>query len=237
MLKVELIDHMGSDITVVNAARVSLDKHITELRDADRKLLGFLATHKHFSPFRHVQFQFRITAPEFIARQMFKHNVGIQASSGEFQNQSDAWNEISQRYVTVQNVFTPGGQNPWRKAPEERRQGSSTTDQLTPETQAKCQSLYDAAMKVSLETYQQLLTLGVAKEMARMVLPMSIETKFYWTMSLQAVHHFVALRRSPDAQLEIQILAAQMEEIVQKLVPESWRALGGGNPGNQPSNS
>jgi len=232
MLRVELVDHMGSDVTVVNAARVSLDKHITELRDADRKLLEFLATHKHFSPFRHVQFQFRITAPEFIARQMFKHNVGIQASSGEFQNQSDAWNEISQRYVTVQNVFTPGE---FRKAPKERRQGSSTTDQLTPETQAKCQTLYATAMKVSLETYQQLLTLGVAKEMARMVLPMSIETKFYWTMSLQAVHHFVALRRSPDAQLEIQILAEQMEDIVRKLVPESWRALG--NPGNQPNNS
>jgi len=227
MLKVELVDHMGSDVTVVNAARVSLDKHITELREADCKLLGFLATHKHFSPFRHVQFQFRITAPEFIARQMFKHNVGIQASSGEFQNQSDAWNEISQRYVTVKDVFVPGGPNPWRKAPEQRRQGSSVDQALTETTQAKCRELYATAMKVSLETYRELLELGVAKEMARMVLPMSVETKFYWTMSLQAVHHFVALRKSPDAQFEIQILAAQMEDIVRGLVPEAWRALSG----------
>jgi len=224
MLRVELVDHMGSDVTVVNAARVSLDKHITDLREVDRKLLVFLATHKHFSPFRHVQFQFRISAPEFIARQMFRHNVGIQASSGEFQNQSDAWNEISQRYVTVRDVYVPEPAS-WRKAPAEKRQGSSLTEQLIPETQHFCDAVYSKAIQTAIQAYNDLLTAGVAKEMARMVLPMSVETKFYWTMSLQAVHHFVALRKSPEAQLEIQKIAEQMEAIVSKLVPESWKAL------------
>ena len=221
-LSVALIDHMGSDLTVVNAARVSLDKHVEELREADKKLITFLAANKHSSPFRHVMFQFRITAPEFIARQAFKHNVGINASSGEFQNQSDSWNEISMRYVTMKSIYVP---KVWRKAPEEKRQGSSLTETLDDGTQKRCMQIYQEATDSAMCAYDELLKLGVAREMARMVLPLSIETKWYWTMSLQAVVHFVKLRKAPEAQLEIQELATQMEKLVAPLVPYSWDAL------------
>jgi len=221
-LSVALIDHMGSDLTVVNAARVSLDKHVEELREADKKLIDFLAANKHSSPFRHVMFQFRITAPEFIARQAFKHNVGINASSGEFQNQSDSWNEVSMRYVTMKSIFIPPT---WRKAPEEKRQGSSFTDTLDENTQKRCMQIYQEATDAAMCAYDEMLKLGVAREMARMVLPLSVETKWYWTMSLQAVVHFVKLRKAPEAQLEIQELALQMEKLVAPLVPYSWEAL------------
>jgi len=221
-LSVELVGHMGTDLTVVNAARVSLDKHVSELTEADRKLIGFLAKHKHSSPFRHVMFQFRMKAPEFIARQAFKHAVGINATSGEFQNQSDSWNELSMRYVTMKNMYIP---RIWRKAPEEKRQGSSLTETLDENTQKKCMEIYQHATDMAMCAYSDLLKLGVAREMARMVLPLSVETSWYWTMSLQAVVHFVKLRKAPEAQFEIQELATQMEKLVLPLVPYSWAAL------------
>jgi len=222
MTTVDLVDYMGSDLTVVNAARVSLDKQVKELREADLKLIQFLAQHKHSSPFRHVMFQFRITAPEFIARQAYKHNVGINASSGEFQNQSDSWNEMSMRYVTMKNIYVP---QTWRKAPEEKRQGSSVTETLSETTQAQCMQVYQDATDAAMCAYTELLKLGVAREMARIVLPLSIETSWIWTMSLQAVVHFVKLRKAPEAQLEIQEMAEKMEKLVAPLVPHSWKAL------------
>lgn len=221
-ISVELLDHMGSDLTVVNAARVSHDKRVNELKEADKKLIVFLATHKHSSPFRHVMFQFRVTAPEFIARQAFKHMVGISASAGEFQNQSDSWNELSMRYVTMKSIYVP---NTWRKAPEDKRQGSHFTETLDEVTQKKCMQVYQDATDAAMCAYDQLLKLGVAREMARIVLPLSIRTSWYWTMSLQAVVHFVKLRKAPEAQLEIQELALEMEKLVKPLVPNSWEAL------------
>lgn len=221
-ISVELVESMGSDLTVVNAARVSLDKRTAILRDCDKTLIHFLAKNGHMSPFRHVMFQFRIKAPEFIARQAFKHNVGINTTSGELQHCSDAWNEVSMRYVRMKELYTP---THWRKAPAEARQGSSLTEELDEKTQEQCSALYEKTMTTAMTTYEELLKLGVAREMARMVLPLSVETNWVWTMSLQAVCHFVKLRQHPGAQKEIQEMANQMEKIVQPLAPVSWQAL------------
>lgn len=218
----ELVNSMGSDLTIVNAARVSLDKHTTVFRDCDAKLIDYLATHNHMSPFRHVMFQFRIKAPEFIARQAFKHNIGINTTSGDFRETSDAWNEVSMRYVRMKECYQPAGQ--WRQAPEEARQGSDGLIE-DPEIQLQCQKIYETAIQTSLATYEELLKLGVAREMARMVLPLSIQTTWYWTMSLQAVAHFVKLRQHAGAQQEIQELASQMAKLVEPVVPVAWRVL------------
>ena len=218
----ELVASMGSDLTVVNAARVSLDKHTQNMRDCDAKLIQFLAKNGHMSPFRHVMFQFRIKAPEFIARQAFKHNVGINTTSGELQHCSDAWNEVSMRYIRMKECYTPAI---WRKAPEEARQGSSRTEELSDDLQKECSEVYTKALETCQQAYEQLLKLGVAREMARMILPLSVQTTWYWTMSLQAVAHFVKLRQDENAQHEIQELAQQMAHLVEPVAPIAWRAL------------
>ena len=222
MIRVELLDHMGSDVTVVNAARVSMDKRTDSLRERDVNLIQRLATDGHMSPFRHVYFQFRVQAPEFIARQAYKHVVGIATTSGVAYSNDAGWNEVSMRYVRMRECHVP---TMWRRAPAEVRQGSSTTEQFTDAENSEIAALYDSAMTKSIETYNALVDRGVAREMARMVLPLSVMTQWIWTMSLQAVVHFVKLRHSSEAQQEIRELAHHMEELVRPLVPISWEAL------------
>jgi thymidylate synthase (FAD) len=222
LISVVLKQHLGNDLTVVDAARVSLQKEAPELRPQDIKLIQFLADNGHMSPFRHCMVQFRIKAPEFVARQAFKHNVGISATSGPVHNCADAWNEVSMRYVRMNDFYVP---EEWRKAPKEIRQGSSTDEHFTPEEQDKIDQMYRTALQQCQTTYKQMLEAGVAREMARMILPLSVQTEWIWTMSLQAAAHFVKLRQDPGAQLEIQQLAEQIEKLAEPVAPVSWKAL------------
>lgn len=217
---VELIDAMGSDLTVVNSARVSFGKRKTELSDGDRKLIKFLAEHKHWSPFRHVQLQFHCKVPEFVARQWYKHVVGITYS--EAPTVDHAWNEVSLRYVDASefDFYTPQG---FRQQSENNKQAS--VDTLVPDQDLKLQEAYQGHCQQSLELYQRLVESGVAKEQARGVLPLSIYTEFYWTASLQAVVNFITLRQHPGAQYEIREYANALEEFTKLVVPASYDAL------------
>jgi len=220
-IEIELISSMGNDLTVVNAARVSHDKQTDQLRERDTGLIKWMADKAHLSPFRHVFVQFRIRAPEFVARQAYRHHIGIEATSSAH-TATDAWNEMSQRYVRPKDFFVP---EEWRKAPKEIRQGSSTDEVFSAEEQDKCKQIYGEALAKCQEAYQALLEAGVAREMARMILPLSVETQWIWTMSLQAVVHFIKLRKDPTAQLEIQILAQKMADLVQPIAPVAFEAL------------
>ena len=162
-MKVELIDKMGSDLTVVNAARVSYGKNKEVMDASDEKLIKYLAKHNHWSPFAHCTLQFRIKAPVFVARQLVKHQVGL------------SWNEISRRYVDYEPEFhTP---EVWRGRPDDSKQGSSGEVQ----TDEEYYNRYINGCKVY---YNLLLNEGVAPEMARMVLPQSMMTEWYWTCLL-----------------------------------------------------
>ncbi len=218
---VELIDSMGSDLTVVNAARVSFDKESTwetpasgtgdvfseRLGDKDTKLINYLAKHNHWSPFAHTSIQLRIDAPIFVARQLVKHSVGM------------VWNEVSRRYVDDEPVFYfPFA---WRGKPTNAKQGSDgfITDQLTQQEIAMMTSQY------ALDAYKTLLGNGAAPEQARMVLPQNMMTSWYWTGSLMFFHRVYAQRINAHAQYETQEVALQIGEICAKLFPVSWKAL------------
>lgn len=211
-MKVDLIDHMGDDLRVVNAARVSFDKEsvLSEdntLKDKDIKLINYLASHGHWTPFSHCTVSLRETIPIFVARQRFKHMVGF------------TYNEVSRRYVDdTPEFFIPHG---WRKRAEDKKQGSS--DEFIED---KWVSLdYQNLLEQALEVYKHMLKDGVAPELARMVLPQSMYTSYYVTGSLYAFARAYKLRADPHAQKEIQDLAAMWDEIIRPLFPVSWSAL------------
>ena len=208
---VTLIDHMGSDLSVVNAARVSFAKAHTEFDEKqDTKLIKYLAKHNHWSPFGHASAQFHIKAPIFVARQLVKHQVGL------------VWNEMSRRYVDDEPDFYQPKE--WRKASKNKKQGSSDeiimgVDIILADTHVH--NLYRA----SLASYNELLRIGVAPEMARMVLPQSLYTEWYWSGSLMAFARICNLRCKPDAQKETQDVAWKIDKYARKLFPASWKAL------------
>ena len=208
-MKVELVDSLGTDLTVVNAARVSFNKHSTEMSTGDEKLIKYLAEHGHWTPFGHPQLQFRVSAPIFVARQLVKHQVGL------------VWNEISRRYVDDEPKFFMPGSDGWRGKPEDKKQGSSGHVQI----------LMDLEKDIAMTTlhckhlYQELLEQGVAPEQARMILPLSMYTEWYWTGSLSAFARVCNLRMEPDAQEETQEIARQIDKKCAKLFPISWKYL------------
>lgn len=206
-MKVDLIDSMGTDLTVVNAARVSFDKTSSTLTDKDIKLITYLAKHKHWSPFSHAFLQFRVKAPIFVARQLAKHQVGL------------SWNEVSRRYVNNEPEFyTPIS---WREKPTTSKQGSGAeaSSQYFP-------SLYLKDVVEAAETcYKKMITQGVAPEMARMILPQNMYTEWYWSGSLYAFSRVCQLRLDKASQLEVQRVAAQMSAHCSTLFPYSWNAL------------
>lgn len=223
-MKAELIDHMGSDLTVVNAARVSFDKQsewVNEfdekprdgevdlfLSQRDTKLINYLAKHNHFTPFTHPQITLRETVPIFVARQRFKHVVGF------------TYNEVSRRYVDDEPEFYVP--ETWRKRAENKKQGSSDE---TVEHSDGWVSEYEAWMQDLIYFYNNLLKAGVAPEQARMVLPQSMLTSYYVTGSLAAFARAYKLRIDPHAQAEIQDLANEWDRIIRPLFPVSWEAL------------
>lgn len=217
-----LEDSMGSDLTVVNAARVSYGKRKTQLDDSDTKLINYLAANQHWSPFRHVQFQFHCKVPEFIARQWYKHVVGIAYCEGGAGTPDHAWNEVSMRYndASTFDFYIPDG---FRKQSESNRQAS--TEGTVEDHVLYFRDSYQKAIRTSLSAYQALLIGGIAREQARAVLPLAIYTEFYWTCSLQALVNFIKLRRHEGAQWEIQQYAQALETLVQPFVRHSLEAL------------
>jgi len=215
-MKVELIDKMGSDLSVVNAARVSYSKEsewesITPagptpgmLSDRDEKLIKYLATHNHWSPFAHASLQFRIKAPVFVARQLVKHQVGL------------VWNEISRRYVDYEPEFFQPTE--WRGRPENSKQGSDGVVH----TDEEYYSRYVNGCKVY---YSLLLNQGVAPEQARMVLPQSMMTEWIWSGTLYAFARVCNLRCAKDTQQETRFIADEIHNICEKEFPTSWKYL------------
>jgi len=232
-MEVTLVNHMGDDLTVVNAARVSFAKEsfaqddeyteveydswcgsIPVLSESDKKLINYLAKHNHWSPFGHCQLQFRIKAPVFVARQLVKHQVGL------------TWNEVSRRYVDNEPEFyTP---EVWRGVAENKKQGSSEEEiDINPNSGSGPMMVddYQQALSKSKWTYEQLLRRGVCPEQARMVLPQSMMTEWYWSGTLYAFARVCNLRCKDDAQKETQDVGWGIDRDAGKLFPTSWIAL------------
>jgi thymidylate synthase (FAD) len=208
MIKAEYVNHMGSDLTVVNSARVSFNKESFGLDSQDERLIAYLAKHNHFTPFTHPQITLRETVPIFVARQRFKHVVGF------------TYNEVSRRYVDD----TPEFHFPeeWRSRPGgSMKQGSGDTH---PDS-GMFSSIYSEYIKNAIAVYENMIACGVAPEQARMTLPQSMLTSYYVTGSLAAFARARGLRADSHAQAEIQQLAAQWDEIISPLFPTSWQAL------------
>ena len=204
---VELLETFGNDLTVVNAARVSLAKESTELNAADEKLIAYLIKHDHSSPFFHPQVRFRIRIPIFLAREWFRHTVGFSR------------NEVSRRYVdSPPTFFVPNTVRP--RAPSVK-QGS---DETAPGN-AFARAMILQSTKQSLDVYQELLERGVCPEQARFVLPQNMMTEFIETGSLAAYARLCKLRMSPDAQKEIRDVAGMVSRHMEGAFPVSWRAF------------
>lgn len=229
-MKAELIDHMGTDLTVVNAARVSFDKESNwgnarshpeqglekYLKQKDQALIRYLAKHNHWTPFAHPQITMREKVPIFVARQRFKHVVGF------------SYNEVSRRYVDSEPEFYMP--DVWRKRADNVKQGSSGEGvdiHIYHGTNGKngCEYPYGDSVEIALETYEHMLKCGVCPEQARMVLPQSMYTEYYVTGSLAAWVRAYKQRTDPHAQKEIQELAKQWGEIIEPLFPVSWKEL------------
>ena len=209
---VKLIDHMGSDLSVVNAARVSFGKRKEEVSKGDEKLIGFLAKHGHWSPFAHCSAQFHIKAPVFVARQLVKHQVGL------------SWNEISRRYVDTDVEFHEVDK--WRGRAEDKKQGSDEENTIEwVDRNTRTGALQLAVENIALTNYKRMLDAGVAPEQARMILPQSMMTEWYWSGTLYAFARVCNLRCASDAQYETRIVANLINIECGKLFPISWMEL------------
>lgn len=210
-MKVTLLDSLGSDKNVVNAARVSFAKQVEEFTERDEKLISYLANHDHWTPFSQVQYQVRISAPIFVARQWFKHQIGITR------------NEVSRRYVDfVPEVYET---RLWRKRPENKKQGSSDTSFFTESELDTVSFMYEDAVRHATDSYKSMIQKGVAPEQARAVLPQGMYTEWVETGSLAAAARICALRIQDDAQKEIQDLAIMLQKEIEPVAPVSWKAL------------
>lgn len=215
-INVDLVDKMGDDLTVVRAARVSYANtsdwngqiykgEYRVLKDKDKKLISYLARHKHTSPFGHCFASFRVEAPLFVARQLVKHKFL-------------RWNEISRRYVN----YEPSFYEPyWRSKPEHSKQGSGGPMEISHEAEM----MYNATMRNALTTYDMMIKEGVSPEQARSILPQNMMTSWYWSGSLDAWADMCKLRCARDTQEESRIVAFAIYGEMLKLFPESWVAL------------
>ena len=212
---IRVVDTLGDDLTPVNAARVSFGGYSEEFTDKDRKLSKFLIKHKHHSPFRHQTIQVIIKAPEFVMRQWYKHVVGIETTSSHV-TKDHAWNEVSGRYVPYEEFYLP---TEFRKQSEDNKQAS---DGLV-EDQIKTTMKWRDVQSVLIKTYNELLDMGVAREQARSILPLTVYTKVWWTASFQSVMNFIELRDEPTSQVEIQEYARAMRKIMLTFFPETTK--------------
>ena len=219
---VAFINSMGSDLTIVNAARVSFDKESDWshpqydgdpdkiLKVADEKLINYLAKHNHWSPFAHTSIQLRVNAPIFVARQLVKHQVG------------GVWNEVSRRYVDDEPVFY--FPDKWRKRAENVKQGSSD-EEFNPIPDWK--KHLETTICNTVNYYNEMIKQGCSPEKARMILPQNMMTSWYWTGSLMFFHRVYKQRTDAHAQLETQEVAKEIGTICNDLFPIAWRALNG----------
>ena len=217
---IEVVDSLGNDLTVVNSARVSFGKRKEKWDKSDERLVRYLAKHKHYSPFRHLQVQFHIKAPEFVMRQWYKHVVGIETTSNS-SIKDHAWNEISGRYVPVEDYYIP---SVFRKQSEDNKQASD--GELGEIEQVALDGLHKEYLKKLKETYNHMIRLGVAKEQARIMLPLSQYTKVWWTASFQSIMNFIELRDEPTAQWEIQQYAQSLKHMMGEIFPETTKLWG-----------
>lgn len=230
-IDVQLVDSMGDDLSVVNAARVSYDKQSEwetyeayacpnwpncdmmgchddtyyELSERDTKLIKYLAKHNHISPFGHAFASFRVTGPLYVARQLVKHKFL-------------RWNEVSRRYVS----YLPEFYEPyWREKPENSKQGSGGPMEISQEAEM----MYHATIRNALSTYDLMIKEGVAPEQARAILPQNMMTSWYWSGSLDAWADMCKLRCAKDTQHETRLVAQQISKVMRGLFPVSWDAL------------
>jgi thymidylate synthase (FAD) len=214
---VRLVDVMGSDLTVVNSARVSYSKESKELSERDIKLIKFLAREGHTSPFRHASLQFEVYAPLMIARQWFKYIVGSDHTM-------DAWNESSRRYITEEPQFYVPQLRQWRSSPENSKQGSGkpVSDRLSINYTHQLNKHIDESERL----YHAALEEGICAEQARLFLPAyGMYVRWYWTASLQSVAHLLNQRLTHDAQKEFQEYAQAVFELAKPHFPVSLKEL------------
>jgi thymidylate synthase (FAD) len=224
MIEVTYIDHMGSDLSVVNAARVSFGKKSAweqrvhpsgdyaddVLAERDTKLIKYLAKHKHKSPFNHTFTTFHVKAPVFVARQLVKHEYM-------------PWNEISRRYVDDEPEFYVP--DVWRGRSQDKKQGSDGVVEFDPYHVYLPDHCSYRAEDICIDVYEAMLEQGVAPEQARMVLPQSMMTEWYWSGSLFAFAKMCSLRCKDDTQAETRVVADAIDEEMENLYPISWEAL------------
>lgn len=205
---VKLVDFMGSDLAVVQAARVSFGQE-SKGEERDKKLLNYLMKHEHGTPFEMAIFKFHVKAPIFVARQLFRHRVG-------------SYNEISARYVEVEDEFyIPNS----LRAQDTKNKQASLAGSFTAEEQELGLKLIEEAYLSVYDKYQKLLELGVAREMARIVLPVGLYTQFYVAYNARSLMNFVRLRTSEDAQKEIRMFAEAMTQFFKEKMPWTYRAF------------
>ena len=201
-MNISVIDKMGSDLSVVNAARVSFNKFKSKFDDKDEKLIKYLAEHEHWSPFAHASISFRIKAPIFVARQLVKHQVGL------------VWNEVSRRYVDEEpEFFIPFM---WRKKAENKKQGSSDEEVEFDITDF---------VKSAKELYGSMLDEDIAPEMARMILPQNMMTEWIWSGSIYAFARVCNLRNKKDAQVETREVSMQITRHLKDHFPMCYKYL------------
>jgi len=223
MIDVTYVDHMGTDLSVVNAARVSFGKKSEALgtsgvegqpmtpilNDPDKKLINYLAKHKHMSPFGHAFVTFHVKAPIFVARQLVKHKFL-------------RWNEISRRYVDSEPEFYEPDE--WRGKADDKKQGSSDK-KITHVGSLTVPIRSGAHNGRCIELYRDMIFAGIAPEQARMILPQSTMTEWYWSGSLDAFADMCNLRLKTDTQYETQLVAQQIDQIMLGIFPVSWEQL------------
>ena len=219
MITATLIGHMGSDLSVVNAARVSFGKKssmdednmgVWHLKDKDKKLIRYLAKHKHLSPFGHAFASFHVKAPIFVARQLVKHKFL-------------RWNEVSRRYVDDEPEFYVP--DVWRGRSADKKQGSEGVSLWNHGQGTGYRDAEYEVMDSVRSLYLDMIDKGVAPEQARMVLPQSTMTEWWWSGSLDAFAAMCKLRCAPDTQYESRVVANQISEVMGDLFPVSWAAL------------
>jgi len=217
---VRLVDVMGSDLSVVNSARVSYNKATKVLRPEDEKLINFLANNDHTSPFRHATLQFEVYAPLMVARQWWKYLIG-----SSHQDPFTAWNESSRRYVTEEIEFYMPTKESWRSKPENSKQGSGPNldEKIGEEALSRLLMQIDYGMK----NYDWAIESGIATEQARLFIPSAygLMVRWYWTASLQGVSHFLNQRTDSHAQFEIQSFADAVKTLALEKFPVSLSAL------------
>jgi thymidylate synthase (FAD) len=216
---VRLVDVMGNDLSVVNAARVSYDKESEGFGEKDAKLLQFLIREGHTSPFRHAAMTFEVYAPLFVARQWWKYAV-----ASTHVDDQNGWNESSRRYVTEDEEFYIPNSREWRSKPENSKQGSG--EPLNEYTGSIYTSYLEQYVESGLEMYRTALEDGVAPELARLFLPAyGMYVRWRWTVSLQGVTTFLDQRLEHDAQAEIQEYAKAVQKLTEESFPQTMKVF------------